>query len=210
MFFSVIAAAVLILQRDSAALLAGQLGVGNDYIASLMLLGTAFMTGMVMFTSSAISIEGKSLWILKSLPIATTEIFRSKLALHIIAVTPAVLIMWLAINICFYAGPLFAVYSLLLTMAYVFLSAGIGLAENLKRPVLDWSDETVAVKSGMSVLFTMLLNMALAFAPLIAVVILGHISLWAVLIVWLVLMILMNVLTYGWIKTKGVRAFAEL
>lgn len=208
---AIVAAVMLIIKRDTfSLLLTSDMPIGKSMLATMLIFGTAFIIGMIPMTAASISIEGKTLWILKSLPIKTSKILWSKLKLNIIACLPAGLAMWLAINICLYVNIAFAFYSLIIILSYIFLTAGIGLMENIRHPILDWSDEAMAVKSGLSVLFTMLINMVLAFAPILTVVILSMIDLWVTLAVWFAVLIILNVILYSWIMTRGAKRFMEL
>lgn len=209
----VIAAVFLIIKRETVADLMNSLS--ENVPAEIILIGLCFaaifMIGMIYFTSATISIEGKTIWILRSLPVTTKDILKTKLKLHIYATAPVAAALWLAINICLYQGIGYALYTLAILMVYVLLTAGIGLFENLRHPVLDWQDEVVAVKSGVSVLFTMLLNMVLTFIPGLALLMtLAYVSLWIILAVWLLIALALTVLVYRWIMTKGVKRFEEL
>lgn len=209
-----IAAAVfIIIKRET--LTAAFAGVESGITAKVMLivitLGGIFMIGMIYFTSATISMEGKSIWVLKSLPVSTKDILTAKLKLHIFTAAPVALSMWLAANICAYNGILFAVYTLAIITVYLFLTAGIGLFENLRHPILDWQDEAVAVKSGASVMFTMLINMAITFVPGLSLfLIASKVNIWMILAVWLLLAAGLTVLLYKWIMTKGIKRFEEL
>ena len=168
-----------------------------------------FIFSMVIFTSATISIEGKNIWILQSLPVSPVEIFKAKIKLHVYACLPALILSWAAINIGFYAGLLFAAVSLVILALFVLIMAQMGLAFNLSKPVLDWQDEAVAVKTGMSVMFTMFAGMALAVTPLIAIFLLAdYINF--VLIGWAVIEAAIALMLYKWLTGSGVKKFEEL
>lgn len=207
------AAVFLMIKRDALSAAFANMDMATASKAMLLIVTVAgiFMTGMIYFTSATISIEGKTIWVLRSLPVSTKDILKTKLKLHIFAAAPVAVAMWLAANICSYSGIALAAFSFVILALYVFLTAGIGLFENLRHPVLDWQDEAVAVKSGMSVMFTMLLNMALTFIPgIILVIFANYIDIWVVLAVWLLLAAGLTALIYRWIMTKGVKRFEEL
>ncbi|MFR5348272.1 putative ABC transporter permease subunit, partial [Romboutsia timonensis] len=56
------------------------------------------MSGMASTTPSSISIEGKNLWILKSLPIDIRDIFKAKVSMSLILSIPAIVISSLIIS----------------------------------------------------------------------------------------------------------------
>ena len=204
--FNAVPVSRALLRRECARLFS--IGVG-ELLAPLLLVGFMFIFSMVIFTSATISIEGKNIWILQSLPVSPVEIFKAKIKLHVYACLPALILSWAAINIGFYAGLLFAAVSLVILALFVLIMAQMGLAFNLSKPVLDWQDEAVAVKTGMSVMFTMFAGMALAVTPLIAIFLLAdYINF--VLIGWAVIEAAIALMLYKWLTGSGVKKFEEL
>jgi uncharacterized membrane protein YdjX (TVP38/TMEM64 family) len=118
--------------------------------------------------------------------------------------------MWIAINVACYVNWAFVIYSFLILAVYTLLTANIGMIENLRHPILDWTDEAVAVKSGMSVMFTMFINMVITFLPLILIIVLSAIDLWITLAIWLVVAGALVGASYAWIVTRGVKRFENL
>ena len=206
----IIAAVFIIIKKDMFAVLIANVEMAQNIIASLMICAAIFLIGMIYFTSATISIEGKTLWILRSLPMSSKEIIVSKLRFHIFATAPVSVMMWIAINVACYVNWAFVIYSFLILAVYTLLTANIGMIENLRHPILDWTDEAVAVKSGMSVMFTMFINMVITFLPLILIIVLSAIDLWITLAIWLVVAGALAGASYAWIVTRGVKRFEKL
>lgn len=204
----VIAAAVVMIKgRDLTAFLDAK----PSFLLLIITFGGVFMLGMIYFTSATISIEGKTLWVLRSLPISTKEILIAKLKLHIYASLPTAVLMWLAANIVSYSGIGYVLYTFIIIAVYLFLTAAVGLYENLKHPMLDWQDETAAVKNGASVMLTVFINMFITMAPaLLFILVSAGVPIIVVLAAWLVLAAGLTVIIYRWIFTKGVKRFEEL
>ncbi len=114
-----------------------------------------FMIASNVNTSSSVSLEGETLWILRSSPVKTRQIFRAKTALHLtVSFLPALvasveLCALLKISALTCLGILIA----LLTLS--FFCAKFGLFINLKFPNLHWTNELAAVKQSVSVLVAM-------------------------------------------------------
>lgn len=51
--------------------------------APILLLACMMVSGMVFFTASSVSLEGKSYWIVRSMPVETKKILQAKLNLSI-------------------------------------------------------------------------------------------------------------------------------
>ncbi len=110
---------------------------------------TMMVAGMNFITAPAISLEGQSFWITRSLPIKASDILESKISLHkILTVPPAIIMVLLsskALNIDLYSAVMiaFAVY------AFIIIDAQFGLILNLKMPNLEWTNEAVPVKRSL-------------------------------------------------------------
>ncbi|MEG0778069.1 MAG: hypothetical protein RSG55_04400 [Oscillospiraceae bacterium] len=101
-------------------------------------------------TCVSISLEGKTLWILKEAPISASKFFASKLALNLlVAWTPALAsLLLVGISYGFPIPSLFAM--LLLVLAFGVFVALSGLFTNLMFPKMDCDNEAVVVKQSAS------------------------------------------------------------
>lgn len=185
--------------------------IPSDFIPVLVLTIMVGVLAMNDITAPSISLEGRNLWILQTLPIETRQIFDSKKKLHLaFTLPPAVL---LSICICFAAGvPIeSAILIAVLTVIYSMASASCGLALNLKMPNLTWTRETAPIKHSMAV------NVCLFGGWLVAVVIsvaglfaLKHMNTFDYLIIWLVVFTLGGRYINKWLYTSGVDIFRSL
>jgi len=126
----------------------------------------AFLCLINSTTQASISLENKSLGILKSLPIKTREILLSKILVNLVVVMPFIFIN--ATILAFYLKLSFLTYVLCLIiplLSTIFI-ASFGLIINLAFPVLEWDNEVRAIKQSMASLITVLSGMALAMAPI--------------------------------------------
>ena len=162
------------------------------------------MASLVFLTAPSISLEGKYLWLPKSLPVSSWEVLQAKLRLHmLIALPPLVLVSVVTALVLGYEGQLFLLVLLLPTVFGVF-SGFLGLFENLRHPNFNWINETQAVKSGVA-------GMGLVLLPVLACLLFSD-RVTPVLAGWVMLGLLaaLSVLLYLWIRKKGVRLFEEL
>lgn len=162
-----------------------------------------FVITMNDITAPSISIEGKSLWIVRSMPVSSWSILKSKLKLHLIITIPPVLLCSLSSFFATRSLPA-ALLTALCTCCFTVLCAGIGLFINLKMPKLDWTNEVYAVKQSSSVLISI-------FAGWGAVIILGVIyaffgsamPYWLYLIICSALFAAASAVLISWIRKKG-------
>lgn len=210
--FLVVGGVMLLVKQDMVQMLLTLLPEVSGMIAPIAALALSMMIGMVLFTAPSISLEGKTLWILRTLPIPTKTVLRAKLNLHIIITLPAALFAAVCLILCFELAVADSVCLLLCALLFTLWSAEIGLAFNLRHPTLDWISETQAVKSGIGVLFTMLANFVMVLIPGALYLFLLHdlISGQIFLIGYLVLLAALDWLLLRWLNTKGCRIFDSL
>ncbi|MBR2825736.1 MAG: ABC transporter permease, partial [Solobacterium sp.] len=133
----------------------------SDFIPPA-LLGCAFFFCISSTTSTSISLEGKTLWILKSFPLKVKEIFTSKVLFNvlllIVPIIPALCIIAFLLNISW--------VGLLLSILYVCsisLFVGFfGLVMNLKFPKLEFDREIEVIKQSLSVFLMMMFGILVA------------------------------------------------
>ena len=170
-----------------------------------------FLAAMIFFTAPSISLEGKTLWLAKSLPVSPQALLRAKLRMQVLLAVPPMLLLSGAAAAVLRTRGLLLVLTLLLPALYCVLIGLVGLTLNLRFPNFDWINETQAVKSGASVLLTMLIGMGAAAAPVI-LYILAEKYLSAELIggVTAVLVALACLLLYRSLMRRGAERLTEL
>ena len=179
-------------------------------ITLIFAVAITLIASMNDLSASLISLEGKYIWIAKSIPVPTKDILKSKILTHIILTSVPCLIA--SILLSFFAGDISSWLLLfILPQAFVFLMANMGLLLNLLAPKLDWITEMAVVKQGMSAL----ISMFGAMGVVIGLGVLYYFALpWMSLMVYLWLAALLfavgGCLGYWWIGTKGVKRFNEI
>ena len=166
-------------------------------------LGIAFFIVIASTTASAISLEGKNLWIVKSLPVDTRLILKAKLNVALTIYIPTVIVCGTLFNLALSPDPLFIVLMYALPLAYSYFSALFGLKSNLGSPNFDWTNEVTVVKQSKPVLVTMLVGMLLSIVPAILAVFVGT---WVVLVAF-VLVTILDIVLYRDLMTRGVAQF---
>lgn len=122
---------------------------------------------MCVISAPSLSIEGKNLWILQSLPLRGGDVLCAKAYAHIAVALPFFAVSSLLLTVGL-AGVMqlgfFDVLALfLLPFSFNCLTAFIGIALNFAFPRFDYPTLAAAVKSGASVVLTMFGMMLLAF-----------------------------------------------
>ena len=170
-----------------------------------------FATGLISTTACSISLEGKRLWILKSLPLATEDIFAAKIALNMLVIFP---LNAISATLCvFLLG--FGLMEWVLLMIIIFtntlFSSLLGLAVNLCFPKLDWDREVYVVKNSMSIFVMTMIEMVLmAVCAFIGYQLFGTDKLMFFVYGVILVLIGFSGFLYFWIKRKGIQKFMRL
>lgn len=117
---------------------------------------SSFFIVLACTTSCSISLEGKSIWIVKSLPISAKDIFLSKVMVNLTITVPAIFINAILQIIGLRLTLATGLLTIAMPLAFSLFMALCGLVINLHFPVLDWMNEVTAIKQGASILLTML------------------------------------------------------
>lgn len=163
--FLVITAALIVIKGDWLMnMLTNEFGLGADMACVVLVLGVCVVAAMNDITAPSISLEGKSLWLVQSLPVQPRQVLLAKLRLHMLLTAVPALIC--SICICIVLRPGFAplVLTLLLPLLFALFVALLGLVINVENPNLGWTNETAAVKQSMGVLIVLLSGWVLAAA----------------------------------------------
>ena len=161
--FIVAAAVALLLFKDRLMGLIAGFSQIAEITVPVCVLATGFMAGLSAPTGASISIEGKNLWIAQSLPVAPAKLLRTKLEFSLLLYLPALLLNTAVLCILFKPGFAAGALSFVLAAGIAAATSEIGLLANLHFPKLDWQTEAQAVKQGLSVLVSMLVNLGVVF-----------------------------------------------
>ncbi len=159
----------------------------------------------------SLSLEAKSLWILKTAPVSSGTVFAAKIAFPLACSFPCFLLAtpllgfflslsaWQCIELC------------LLATAGSTLSSVLGIILNLKHPRLDATNDTVVVKQSLSTFLGLLFGFLQAFVvvSLYAVCVLLGFGVFSFLPSFL-LLLAACFLAIGWLRKNGDALFLAL
>ncbi len=162
------------------------------------------------FSAPSVSLEGKTLWIVQSLPVDPWRVLGAKLRMHILlnAVPAVVCTVLLGIVVGTDAGTIACMT--LTALAFVCLSAAAGLVLNLKHPNLNWTNETVPIKQSMSVFLALFGGWILALLLAGGWFAVRMLPPWAYLLAVALLFGAVTALLMRWLKRRGTAIFSGL
>ena len=217
LILTVIAAvALLIKQADIRALLPllNTFGIAQKDVALLAAVMLSFLASMDVITAPSVSLEGKTLWILRSMPVPAKQILAAKLKLHELLCAPVTLLLSVSAAVTLRADALGWAALVLIPQLFVLLSGAFGLTMNLLMPKLDWTSEAVAVKQSGAVLVTMLgltvYTISACVGLFLFVISRQHLSVQMYVLILTLVSALLCALCLLWLPKKGARRFDRL
>ena len=156
-FFTLIGAVALLIAGKKLKMALGLAGVDQttiNMVAVTILMG---LCSMNFISSPSFTLEGKSLWIVKSMPVDYQTIIDSKVAVHFyVTAVPAIL--------AFLAGLIFLPLDariLIAVITFSYTCGVLGLLMDLKHGSTQFINETAAVKQNPIVILSMCINLGM-------------------------------------------------
>ncbi len=117
---------------------------------------TTLCLSTALFSACTVSLEGPSLWVVRSSPVPTRTVLLSKALYHLTPTVPVAAASLALYAVALRLPVLDVLAALPALLAYLAFSSLFGLFMNLLFPKLEWKNEMVPVKQGAAVLFAML------------------------------------------------------
>ncbi len=160
----------------------------------------------------SVSLEGKSLWLLQSLPIKPWKVLRAKLSVQLLLTGIPMLfcILCLAVIRAFSLPELMLVAIYMLS--FVLLSALFDLFIGLKMPNLNWTSEITAIKQSFGVLISIFGGFFYTFLVCIGFFMLSgwKLGFMGYMGCFIGLHLLLSGVLYLWLRKRGGKTFAAL
>ncbi len=150
----------IIMKDKLAVAMALMSGVDFEKLLPVLLTGAmGLLASMTPISAPSVSLEGKHIWILRSMPISGADVLRAKLRFHCIASVPVACVGALVLGIVYRIG-WFETFFAVIGTALLFVLTGIlGLVFNMCFPRLDWPNEAAPCKQSMAVFFAIFVMM---------------------------------------------------
>ena len=184
--------------------------VGNVLVFTVAIL--SFFTSMSMSSSTAISRDGKNAYFNKIIPVEPMTIINAKVILGIIlGFIPCLLVTIILLALGLMNVLDFVLINIPLFL-FIVVTNYIGIYIDLKRPKLEWENETVAVKQNTNSIIYMFLDWAITMIIVAFGVILIFIRIPAFVASLILSLIFLGlyVIIYRLMKNKGLEIFNNI
>ena len=148
------------LGRMLADVFSGNVGV----VPVLMCAAVCLLASMNDMAAPAVSLEGRNLWLVQSLPVVPWQALRAKLDVQLVLTGVPVLFCALCMVIVLPGSALEKALLVIVALLYTLLSALAALALGLKMPNLTWTNETTPIKQSGCVMLSLFANWFYALA----------------------------------------------
>ena len=139
----------------------------NEYLSNFAPLFIASMLSLSCPAASAISLEGKNIWILQSSPVKVKMILNSKIAvnltLHLIGYMISIFVFMLKLDMNFIQ----VINLIFVPICYSIFITVIGISLNKKYPNYEWESEMMVVKQSMPVIVSGLIGIIALITPIL-------------------------------------------
>lgn len=212
--FILIGTVFLIIKSRDISIIISAFGKADSMLRMVSVFGAAIIWILVSFCDIAapsISLEGNRVWQLKVMPINMYDVLMAKLYVHVVITGIPTLIGSVVMGIVLHLPPFAFIMLVVSSLAFVIFSGSAMLAIDLKRPMLDWNNETQPIKQNVTIIISM-------FGGLILAAILGGLYILfgrfvdgsVYLLVCTVLFVGVSLLLNRWFKNKGRERFESL
>ena len=174
----------------------------------ILLLITSLTTSI---TNSVISLEGKNINILKSLPIKVKTILMSKVLSALTITTPVLIIGNILLFIKFKINIIDSLLLLVLSILIPLVSHFIGIIVNLKYPKFNFDSSAEVVKQSASSFISLMINMLLLIISFIITTnIINIINSRLILLLSTIVYLIIDIILYLYLINIGVKDFNNL
>lgn len=169
------------------------------------------ISSMNCIASPSVSLEGKSLWILQSLPVHPATVLRAKAKLQFVLSVVPVLFASICTVLTTQAALAEKVFILLIPLLGTAFFSLFDTMIAVKMPMLNWTSEIVPIKQSMGIVVSLFggWGVGILFGGLYFLVA-YRIGTVLYMTIWTLLLAASSFVLLRWINTRGARQFAAL
>ncbi len=211
----IIIAIVLLVKNDIITMFLDMEGFSQDVIIDFIPVVIVMMFCVLISINDivvpSISLEGKNIWILQSLPINAWTVLKGKLLLHLILTGIPVIFGCISIMIALDLDITIKIVMVIVPITYTIFMALFGLFLAIKMPNLTWTNETAVLKQSAGILIAVFGGSIISLLILGLYFVFGHkMGIMIYLLLLSCIFVVLSVILYIWLKKKGSKIFQTL
>ena len=169
------------------------------------------MSSFNIISSVSISLEGRSIGIIKSLPLSEKAILFAKVLTHIVVSAPFSIVTSIVVSVVFGFDIIESLIVIFVPLIFVIFSALYGLVINLSRPRLDYLSDVALIKRSFSSTVTLFSLLAIyIFISLLYASVYDLVDPLIYIIIISLFFIFIDVMLIRFLSTWGVKRFNSI
>lgn len=182
----------------------------NEFIVPAATAVISLCVCLTCTTAPSISLEGKNLWIVKSLPINPIDMIKSKILVNLIIILPILFINTVILAVSLKMTLISYIAFLFTATLYAFYISLAGIIINLYLPKLEWKSHMVVVKQSASVIVAMLAGAVMVLIPILIYILIKPVSFNLFQILLIICLTIINLLLWLTIKGVGIKSWRQI
>lgn len=191
-------------------------GAREGILADETFIATAFCTcacalcGMIDTAAASVSLEGNTLWLIRSMPVDEKYILLAKAGVqYLLTAVPMLVLSVTAVCIAL-PGVIGSVTMIILPQLFALFNSFADVYINLCHPSFDWSSEVYPIKQSMCILIAMFLPMLFAIEIIGGYMLLGALISEIYLLIEIAFFAAAAYIMYKQLTVKGAEIFRSL
>ena len=183
----------------------------TNFLPVLISAALTFLCTMNSTAAPSVSLEGRALWVVQSLPLEAKTVLRAKASMQ--ALLSAVPMLFTSVSAAavletdLFTRVLVVLYPVVFSLFFALFCTVVGV----KMPLLDWTNPVTPIKQSGAVMVTTFGGWGICAVPAALYLLLGSfVDAAPYLLVFTLLFAAAAVLLLRWLDTKGSRIFSEL
>ena len=201
----------LLIKSDILAVIGEAIqGVPNcdAFIVCAMLM---LMSTMNSMATPSVSLEGRSVWIPQSLPVEAKTVLRAKTTVQLILTEIPMLFAAVCCAIAVQVSITVKLLVCIVPMVFALFMAMFDTFTGVKSPIMEWTTEIVPIKQSGAIAIALFGGWGFVVLFAVPYFLIGSaVGLPLYMAIWAVIYLVLSVLLYRWLNTKGATAFSKL
>lgn len=192
-------------------MMATAFGGRTDVVTLLLCAMLMLLSTMNDIAAPSVSLEGKGLWILQSLPVEAKTVLRAKIAMHLLLTVIPLLFSEICAVIVWQVPIAEKLLLFVLPMMFAVFMALFGSFLGVRHAITEWTTEIIPLKQSAAVTIALFGGWGFVALFVLPYFLLGSLTgLAPYLTAWIVIFAAVSVPLYRWLMTKGAETFSRL
>ena len=150
-----ILAIAIAIKADYFQNLLAQMSLSADMFALFIVCAVCIAAATNDMAQPSVSLEGKNIWILQTLPVPAWDVLKAKLSVQLVLTAPLAALCFVVTAIFLSLSLVHFILGLVFVIGFVLLMALFDLFLGLKMPNLNWTNELTPIKQSFGIMIAM-------------------------------------------------------